>query len=116
MIKPYSGDPDQTCPYRLGEACRVACPTCMMFQQFRGMHPQTGAEIDRWECSIAFLPFLTIENSNQQRQTAAAVESFRNEMVRSNMSNQRLLAEGLLREQAVQQAPQLLPRQLTNSK
>jgi hypothetical protein len=34
---------------------------------------------------------LLIENSQQQRQTGAAVESFRNEMVKANESSQQLL-------------------------
>ncbi|MGO4836635.1 hypothetical protein AB4144_30755, partial [Rhizobiaceae sp. 2RAB30] len=44
-----------------------------------------------WNCTIAFLPLLLIENSGQQRQTGAAVESFRNEMVKANDTNQRML-------------------------
>ena len=38
-----------------------------------------------------WLPILMIENSQQQRQTGAAVESFRNEMVKSNEISQRVL-------------------------
>jgi hypothetical protein len=34
---------------------------------------------------------LLIENSQQQRQTGAAVESFRNEMVKANEFGQKLL-------------------------
>ena len=34
---------------------------------------------------------LLIENSQMSRQTGAAVESFRNEMVKANESSQRLL-------------------------
>jgi hypothetical protein len=34
---------------------------------------------------------LIIENSQQQRQTGAAVESFRNEMVKSNEVGQKVL-------------------------
>ncbi len=41
---------------------------------------------------MAWLPMLMIENSQQQRQTGAAVESFRNEMVKANESSQQLLA------------------------
>jgi hypothetical protein len=47
------------------------------------MNPQTGSEIDSEGCAIAFLPILLIENSQQQRQTSAAVESTRNELVKS---------------------------------
>lgn len=65
---------------------------CVWFTQLRGTNPNTGSEIDEWGCAISWLPVLLVENSQQQRQTGAAVESFRNEMVRSNESNQRVLA------------------------
>lgn len=52
--------------------------------QIRGANPNTGADFDEWGCAMAWLPILTIENSQQQRQTGAAVESFRNEMVEAN--------------------------------
>jgi len=40
---------------------------------------------------MAWLPVLLIENAQMSRQTGAAVESFRNEMVRANESSQQLL-------------------------
>jgi hypothetical protein len=40
--------------------------------------------MNRYGCSDSFMPLLMIENSQMQRQTGAAVESFRNEMVRMN--------------------------------
>jgi len=40
---------------------------------------------------MAWLPVLMIENSQQQRQTGAAVESFRNEMTKANEVSQRVL-------------------------
>jgi hypothetical protein len=59
----------------------------------RGTNPNTGKEVDEWGCAITWLPLLLIENSQQQRHTGAAVESFRNEMVRATeMSQQVLLA------------------------
>ena len=36
---------------------------------------------------------LMVENSGQQRQTGAAVESFRNEMVKANENSIKILAE-----------------------
>lgn len=57
--------------------------TCAWFTQVRGINPNTGADVDEWACAIAWMPVLMIENSQQQRQTGAAVESFRNEMVDS---------------------------------
>jgi hypothetical protein len=36
---------------------------------------------------VAWLPILLVENASQIRQTGAAIESFRNEMVKSNKEN-----------------------------
>lgn len=57
---------------------------CAWFSQLRGTNPNTGKDVDEWACSVAWLPVLLIENSQQQRQTGAAVESFRNEMADAN--------------------------------
>lgn len=54
---------------------------CSWFTQVRGTNPNTGAEVDEWGCAMTWLPVLMIENSQQQRQTGAAVESFRNEVI-----------------------------------
>lgn len=56
-----------------------------------GQNPNTGADVDEWGCAQAWLPVLMVENSQQQRQTGAAVESFRNEMVKSNEVSQKVL-------------------------
>jgi hypothetical protein len=56
-----------------------------------GTNPNTGKEVEEWGCSMAWLPMLMIENSQQQRSTGAAVESFRNEMVKNNEVGQRVL-------------------------
>ena len=64
---------------------------CSWFTQLRGTNPNTGKEVDEWGCAITWLPILLVENSQMQRQTGAAVESFRNEMVRANESSQQIL-------------------------
>lgn len=64
---------------------------CAWFTQVRGHNPNTGKEVDEWSCAIAWLPVLLIENSQQQRSTGAAVESFRNEMVKANECSQQVL-------------------------
>ena len=66
---------------------------CAWFTQVRGTDPNTGKDVDEWACAVAWVPMLLIENSQQQRQTGAAVESFRNEMVRANESSQQILAQ-----------------------
>ena len=68
---------------------------CSWFTQIRGMNPNTGEPVDEWGCAITWLPMLTIENSQQQRHTAAAIESFRNEVVETSKETQRLYLESL---------------------
>lgn len=63
------------------EKVRVICP---WYDHVIGKDPNTGAELDEWRCSINWLKTLLIENSQMQRQTAKAVESFRNKMVEAN--------------------------------
>lgn len=50
----------------------------------QGKDPQTDQFIDEWRCAIAWMPTLQIEHSLFERQTGAAVEGFRNEMVKQN--------------------------------
>ena len=70
------------CPLDNFNHCRQT--DCAWFTQLRGNNPNTGEPIDEWGCAIAWIPVLLIENSQQQRQTGAAVESFRNEVVKAN--------------------------------
>jgi hypothetical protein len=63
---------------------------CSWFTQVRGMNPNTGEMIDEWNCAIAWIPMMQIETSQQARQAGAAVESFRNEVVRTNSENRQL--------------------------
>jgi hypothetical protein len=64
---------------------------CSWFTQVRGTNPNTGKDVDEWGCAMTWLPVLLIENAQQSRQAGAAVESFRNEMVSTNQSNQAML-------------------------
>lgn len=75
-----------TCP--LGSKCEEVRDNklhrCVWFTKLAGTNPNTGEVVDEHGCAIVWLPVLLIENSRQQRSTAAAVESFRNEMVKDN--------------------------------
>lgn len=75
-------EPKQNCPLDKFKPCRQL--DCAWYIQLRGTNPNTGQEVDDWGCAMAWMPVLTIENSQQQRQTGAAVESFRNEVVKIN--------------------------------
>lgn len=84
------------CPFHGKDVSRV-CHTCPLWVQVRGMHPQTGEPVDEWKCSLAWLPLLAIEQARQTSQAGAAVESFRNEMVRANEDARQMLGAQLLR-------------------
>lgn len=66
---------------------------CAWFVKIAGYDINTGKQIDDWNCTVAYLPMLLIENSGMQRQTGAAVESFRNEMVKANEASLQVLAK-----------------------
>jgi hypothetical protein len=89
--------PKSNCPLDNFNPCRQM--ECAWFMQIRGKNPNTGEDLDEWACAVSWLPILLIENSQQQRQTGAAVESFRNEMVKSNESNQHIITKMLIEKQ-----------------
>lgn len=65
--------------------------SCRFWVHILGKDPQTGKDIDNADCAFAWTPILMIENSKVNRETGAAVESFRNEMVKSNEASQQIL-------------------------
>ena len=91
------------CPLDGFKPCRQL--ECAWFMKIRGNNPNTGEEVDEYGCSMAWMPMLMIENSQQQRSTGAAVESFRNEMVKSTETSQHVLMATL---QHVNPAPKFI--------
>lgn len=76
------------CPLNGFNECRKL--DCAWFIQLRGSNPNTGEDVDEWGCAMAWQPILAVENSQMQRQTGAAVESLRNEIVAASHSQGRL--------------------------
>lgn len=81
---------------------------CPKFVTIRGHDANKGGDVDQSGCVDSFIPMLLIENSQQQRHTAAAVESFRNEMVRTQgpalglpMADNNLYAHGSARRDLI---------------
>ena len=58
-----------------------------------GHRPNTGETHDDWSCDISWMPTLQIEMANTNRQTGAAVESFRNETVKGQSEFNQLIAK-----------------------
>jgi len=103
-MKLESGD---FCPL-IGGSCKKF--ECKWWIQIRGLNPQTGQEVDEWDCTVSMLPMLLIEASQQARQAGAAVESFRNE----NIKQTEKLHENLLQAQEI--VPAIIKQSLNNNK
>jgi hypothetical protein len=96
-------EPKANCPLDGFKPCRQL--ECAWFLKISGKNPQSNKEIDEWGCSMAWLPIMMIENSQQQRSTGAAVESFRNEMVKANEATTKAL---LASNYVIEQKPKLI--------
>ena len=82
-------DVKHNCPLNGFEPCKQL--DCAWFVKLAGTDPNTGKPVDEFGCAMAWMPMLLIENAQQSRQTGAAVESFRNEMVKQNATSHELL-------------------------
>lgn len=77
------------CPLNGFEPCKMF--ECAWFVHMRGTDPNTGKEVDEHSCAMSWMPMLLVENALHTRHTGAAVETFRNEMVKANQTSQELL-------------------------
>lgn len=82
-------EPKNNCPLNKFQPCKQL--DCAWFIEIHGTHPSTGEPLKDWGCAMSMMPMMLIENARQQHSTAAAVESFRNEMVKSNETSQKVL-------------------------
>jgi hypothetical protein len=82
-------EPKNNCPLNNFEPCKQL--DCAWFIEIHGTHPNTGEPVKDWGCTMVMMPMMLLENAKQQHSTSAAVESFRNEMVKSNETSQKVL-------------------------
>ena len=87
--------------------CRelVAGGVCQRWERnpgIAGKHPNTGEDLPKYDCKDHWAYTATLVGNAQMHQLGAAIESFRNEMVRAN-------AEALSHNGAVQRALSLIP-------
>ncbi len=82
------GDEGYVCPLHQKSMADV-CHKCPLWVEIRGCDPQTGEVLDQWNCSLAWLPKLTIDVAHQARAGAAATEDFRNHMLNLNGGGER---------------------------
>lgn len=58
--------------------------SCRFWVYVIGKNPQTGETVNTGDCAFCWTPVLMIENTKVNREAGAAIESFRNEMVKAN--------------------------------
>lgn len=73
-----------TCPF--GSKCEEVknnkIHRCRWYINIRGKHPQTEEVVDQWDCAMAWMPLVMVENAQTNRGQTQALESFRNEMAK----------------------------------
>lgn len=73
--------PSLTCP--LGSKCEEIRNNklyrCSWFTKLQGKNPQSEEIIDEWNCAIAWLPIMLVENAQVIRGTNSAICSMRDE-------------------------------------
>lgn len=88
-----------TCPVMKG---RCIEHRCAWYIQLMGTSKNTGESVNEFGCAVAWLPMLLVENANEQRQTAASVDSLRNESVRNSDATRQVMIAGLFGPQSAQ--------------
>lgn len=69
----------------------------MWYAHVEGKHPQTGHDIDYWDCAVRWLPLMMTEQARHMKGVQAAVESFRNETIeRQDALNTTLVATQIM--------------------
>jgi hypothetical protein len=72
------------CPF--GNECQTAennsIIRCAWYVKLAGSCPQTKDKYDEWRCAMAWQPILAVEVASTNRGQTAALESFRNEVVK----------------------------------
>lgn len=85
-------DEGSTCPLHKVDVSKV-CHKCAWWTRILGKNPQSEEPVDHWQCAIAMLPMLLIENAQMTRQGNAAIESMRNETVNGIMRNTAMMLQ-----------------------
>lgn len=60
---------------------KTVCHKCKFWEHVRGRNPNTGEEMDRWDCVLSFQFTMQMENNKFTYELGAAIESQRNELV-----------------------------------
>lgn len=109
------GPKELSCPFWRRSMARV-CHTCPMWMHIKGKNKNTGQEIDRWACSIAQFPMLTIEVANEVRNSIDATNELRKEETARHDEMKKYASANLYRQGRIIDAltpPQMVEQKIT---
>ena len=67
-----------SCPFMGGKRMCTVCHKCNFWEHVRGTNPNTGEQIDRWDCTLKLQYMMQMENNKFTYELGSAVESMRN--------------------------------------
>lgn len=87
---------------------------CAFFTHIQGVNPQTGAQIDLFDCAIKWTPVMMLDASKNMKHVQAAVETARNDICdrQDNLNNALVMGAKLME---ARKAPPSLPADVVNS-
>lgn len=68
---------------------------CAWWMKLAGTNKNTGEAIEDWGCAVVWMPMLLVENANETRQAAAAVESMRNAAIAGEDATRLAMMQGM---------------------
>lgn len=71
-------------------------PKCRFWIRLSGKHPQTGVTMDEYDCSVAWLPTLMVEQCRIENSTGEAVESLRNRVVENTVELKQIASKPII--------------------
>ena len=72
------GPENLVCPLHKKAMSKV-CHTCPMWISVRGKNPQTGEDIDDWNCALAWSAILSVQTAKEAHMVSCEVNAMRNE-------------------------------------
>ena len=72
------GPENLVCPLHR-KAMEAVCHTCPLWMSVRGKNPQTGEELDDWNCALAWGPLLAVSVARETHAASVELNQMRNE-------------------------------------
>jgi len=79
--KNEKSDENLICPF-LNKPCIKN--KCNLYVKIQGMNPQTGKDVDIWDCVIKITPLILIDHTKHLENLRACNEQTRNEVIKLN--------------------------------